>query len=130
VKAVSSTKVHPSPAHRRMATVLRALTGLSGLVILSGGALWLRSNGSAPAVFHPFYGEPASLRSVLLISMSASHGDPLALIQLGILLLIATPVLRVFFVGIEYVLERDWLYVTIAGIVLAVLAVSLAGHRL
>jgi uncharacterized membrane protein len=119
-----------SPMHRGMTAVLRSITVLSGLVILAGGALWQHCNASAPAVFHLFHGEPASLRSVPQIVMGAFRGDALALIQLGILLLIATPVLRVLFVGIGYAMERDWLYVTVAGIVLAVLAASLTGHRL
>jgi uncharacterized membrane protein len=51
-------------------------------------------------------------------------------VQFGILLLIATPVIRVLFVGIGYALEQDWLYVAVALIVLAVLGSSLIGHKL
>jgi uncharacterized membrane protein len=49
------------------------------------------------------------------------------IIQLGLLLLIATPVARVAFSVVAFALERDRLYVGITLIVLAVLAFSLAG---
>ncbi len=127
--------LHPSAAcesrmQRRMTATLRWITGVAGIVILAGGVLWLSRHGNAPAAFYPFLGEPASLRSVPLILTGAFHGHALAIIQLGVLLLITTPVIRVLCVGIGYVIERDWLYVTVAAIVLAVLAAGLLGHKL
>jgi uncharacterized membrane protein len=130
MKVIEPIETGELPICRGMAAALRWITLLAGLLILAGGALWLRCQGNAPAAFHPFLGEPASLRSVAQIVPAAFHGHALALVQLGILLLIATPVLRVLFVGIGYLIERDWLYVTVAGIVLAVLAASLTGHKL
>jgi uncharacterized membrane protein len=115
---------------RRMNVALRWVTVLAGMVILAGGVLWLRGAARAPVAFHSFSGEPASLRSVPQILVGASQCHPLAIVQLGILLLVSIPVLRVLCVGIGYVIERDWLYVTVAGIVLAVLAASLSGHKL
>jgi uncharacterized membrane protein len=53
------------------------------------------------------------------------HLNSLGLIQLGLLLLIATPVARVVFAVIGFALERDRLYVVVSAIVLAILAVSL-----
>lgn len=52
-------------------------------------------------------------------------GDPAALIQLGVLLLIATPVARVVFAVVGFALERDRLYVAVSVAVLAILAASL-----
>jgi uncharacterized membrane protein len=52
-------------------------------------------------------------------------GDPAAVIQVGVLLLIATPVARVVFAVIGFALERDRLYVAVSLAVLAVLAASL-----
>jgi uncharacterized membrane protein len=46
-------------------------------------------------------------------------------IQLGILVLIATPVARVLFSMLGFALERDWMYVVITAIVLALLLYSL-----
>jgi uncharacterized membrane protein len=118
------------PIQRVMTALLRWITVAAGVVILTGGVLLLLRQGSDPTVFHTFIGEPNSLRSVPQIAVGAFHGDALAIVQFGILLLVTTPVLRVFFVGIGYMLERDWLYVTVAGIVLAVLGSSLLGHKL
>jgi uncharacterized membrane protein len=118
------------PIQRMMTALLRWITVAAGVVILTGGVLLLLRGAGASTAFHTFIGEPASLRSVPQIVMGAFHGDALAIVQFGILLLITTPVLRVLFVGIGYVLERDWLYVTVAGIVLAVLGSSLLGHKL
>ena len=50
-----------------------------------------------------------------------------AIIQLGLLLLIATPVARVLFSAIAFALERDSMYVVITLIVLAILLYSLLG---
>jgi uncharacterized membrane protein len=52
------------------------------------------------------------------------------LIQLGLLLLIATPLARVAFSVAAFALEGDRLYVVVALIVLAVLICSLVGGRL
>jgi uncharacterized membrane protein len=51
--------------------------------------------------------------------------QPLAIAQLGLLVLIATPVLRVAISLLSFAAERDWLYVAITGVVLAILLVSL-----
>ncbi len=48
-------------------------------------------------------------------------GDPAAIIQLAVLLLIATPVARVVFALIAFGIERDKLYVAVSALVLAVL---------
>jgi uncharacterized membrane protein len=128
--SVEPLEAYESPIQRSMTAVLLWVTVGAGMVILTGGVLLLLRHGGAPTAFHTFIGEPDSLRSVPQIVTAAFHGHALAIIQLGILLLIITPVLRVLFVGIGYVIERDWLYVTVAGIVLAVLGSSLLGHKL
>ena len=46
---------------------------------------------------------------------------PQAIAQLGLVILVATPVLRVMTSLVGFVLERDWLYVAITAIVLAIL---------
>jgi uncharacterized membrane protein len=126
---VKPIEAYESRIQRNMTAVLRWITVVAGVVILVGGVLLLLRHGNAPTAFHTFMGEPDSLRSVPQIAMGALQGHALAIVQLGILLLIITPVLRVLFVGIGYLIERDWMYVTVAGIVLAVLGSSLLGHK-
>ena len=52
------------------------------------------------------------------------HGKPYALIALGLLVLIATPVVRVAVSVVTFLWERDRLYAIITAYVLAVLIVS------
>jgi uncharacterized membrane protein len=52
-------------------------------------------------------------------------GDAAAIVQLGVLLLIATPIARVIFAAIGFAVERDRLYVAISLAVLAVLIFGL-----
>jgi uncharacterized membrane protein len=128
--SVELIEASESAIQQTMTAILRWITVAAGLVILTGGVLLLLRHGGTPTAFRTFIGEPASLRSVPQIVTAAFHGHALAVVQFGILLLITTPVLRVLFVGIGYLIERDWLYVTVAGIVLAVLGSSLLGHKL
>jgi uncharacterized membrane protein len=52
------------------------------------------------------------------------------LIQLGLVLLIATPIVRVAFTSIAFALQRDKVYVIVTLIVLALLVYSLVdGYR-
>jgi uncharacterized membrane protein len=73
-----------------------------------------------------FYGEPTDLRYASDVLRDALGGHSRGLIQLGLLLLIATPVARVVLSIIEFARERDWLYVTTTLMVLATLIYSLA----
>ncbi len=65
---------------------------------------------------------PISLRAVVA---GAAVGKPYAIIELGILLLIATPIVRVALSVLFFLAQRDWLYVGITLFVLGVLALSL-----
>lgn len=55
---------------------------------------------------------------------SLCKGEGMAIIQLGILILILTPLMRIIFALIGYLKERDYVYVFISSIVLAIMAVS------
>jgi uncharacterized membrane protein len=51
-------------------------------------------------------------------------GDPLAIIALGLLILLATPFTRVAVSILAFAVERDWMYTTITVLVLLILVVS------
>jgi uncharacterized membrane protein len=55
----------------------------------------------------------------------ALHGR--GLIQLGLLILIATPIARVAFSVVAFLYQRDWTYVVVTLIVLGLLVYSLLG---
>ncbi len=58
------------------------------------------------------------------VFVGAAHGRPYAIIILGLLVLIATPVLRVAVSVVTFAWERDRLYTIITAYVLAILIVS------
>ena len=78
-----------------------------------------------PSYSH-FAGEPAELSNVAGIVRSALRGDGRGLIQLGLLVLVATPVLRVAGSLLAFVALRDRTYVVLTSVVLLLLASSLA----
>jgi uncharacterized membrane protein len=106
---------------------LRAGVTLAAGVVLTGGAVFLVRHGLAPTRYHAFAGEPSDLRELRGIARSAMTFHGRGIIQLGILFLLATPIARVAFSAVAFALERDWLYVSIASLVLAVLLYSLLG---
>jgi uncharacterized membrane protein len=116
---------------RRMDVVignlLRAGVLISALVVMVGGVLYLARNGPSPTDYRVFRGEPSDLRSVGGILRNAVALNGGGIIQLGLLLLIATPVARVAFSIFGFAEEHDRMYVVIASIVLLVLAYSLIG---
>jgi uncharacterized membrane protein len=75
--------------------------------------------------YHVFRGEPADLTSIRGILDEAGQLSGRGLIQLGLLLLVATPIARVVFSVIGFARQRDWLYVAITIVVLAFLTYSL-----
>ncbi|HSY11583.1 MAG TPA: DUF1634 domain-containing protein [Verrucomicrobiae bacterium] len=108
-------------------TLLRSGVILSAAVILFGAVLYLAHHGHEIPNYTAFHGEPESLKSPIEILQGVMHMSARAIIQFGLLLLIATPVARVLFSAIAFALERDVMYVVITLIVLAVLLFSLFG---
>jgi uncharacterized membrane protein len=98
---------------------------LSAAVVIAGGVWLMSRSGSAVVDFRQFRAEPRELRSVSALLKTASRPEPEAVIQFGLMLLIATPVARVIFSMVAFALQRDRAYVIITMIVLAVLAYSL-----
>ncbi len=105
--------------------LLRAGVLLAAAVVLGGGIAYLVRYGMDPAEHQVFHGEPGELRSPAAIVAFAWNGHSRGVIQLGLLLLIATPVMRVVFSVIGFARERDTQYVVFTLIVLAILLWSL-----
>ena len=81
--------------------LLRGGVSIAAAVVAAGGVWYLASGGPS--------GDPRAAR----------------LIWAGLLILVATPVARVIFSLTAFAMQRDWSYVVITSIVLAVLAYSL-----
>jgi uncharacterized membrane protein len=108
-----------------MGNLLRVGVLLAAGLVTIGALVYLARHYADPVHFNSFKLESPDLRTVAGIIKLSAHLDSLGLIQLGLLLLIATPVARVAFAIVGFALERDRLYVVVSCIVLAVLIVSL-----
>jgi uncharacterized membrane protein len=107
--------------------LLRAGVLLSAAVVILGGAVYMARHGHEVAGYRVFRGDTSPLRNVGGILHGTSQFSGRAIIQLGMLLLIATPVARVLFSAIAFAVERDYLYVAFTLIVLGVIGYSLFG---
>lgn len=106
--------------------LLRLGVLLAGSVVLFGAIVYLSRNGSAALPdYKSFHGETVQLSTVEGILAGCRQFRGRAIIQLGLLLLIATPVARVVFAVVAFALEKDKLYVVFTLIVLAILMFSL-----
>ncbi len=110
---------------RRMETIMGRLLQvgvlLASFVMLVGGLLYVRAHHEGVTDYRVFKSEPQALRHVGGVMGGVATGDPAAIIQFAVLLLIATPVARVVFALIAFGIERDKLYIGVSSLVLAVL---------
>lgn len=104
-----------------LAHVLR--TGVmtaAALVIVGAIVYFVRGAHTVPQFSH-FSGEPDDLRSVTGVLADARRLGGRGLMQLGVIALIATPIVRVALSAVVFVRIRDWLYTIVTLIVLALL---------
>jgi uncharacterized membrane protein len=106
-------------------TLLRVGVTLSSIVVLCGGVFYLFQFGMQPPHHQIFRGEPADLRTIPGITREALSGNSRGIIQIGLLLLIGTPIARVIFSVYAFARSGDHLYVGITIIVLLTLLASL-----
>jgi uncharacterized membrane protein len=107
--------------------LLRIGVGTAAAVVLVGAAAYLVRHGFGHANYRVFRGEPSDLRTLRGIVRAAVGLHPRGIIQLGLVLLIATPVARVAFSVFAFAVERDRMYVVFTLMVLGILILSLAG---
>lgn len=100
---------------------------IASAVVLLGGVLYLIRHGTEPAEYHVFRGEPSEFRSPAGVVNAVLSGSRRGIIQLGLLILIATPVLRVIISLLTFLLQREFIYVIVTSLVLASLTYSLIG---
>lgn len=110
-----------------LGNLLRAGVLLSAFVVSIGAIIYLVRHGRAPVDYRIFRGEPAHLRGVRGIVWDSLALRGRAIIQFGLLLLIATPVARVVFSIVGFAKERDGMYVVFTSIVFSILLYSLLG---
>ena len=109
--------------------LLRTGVLMAATTVAVGGAVFLIRHPSPVTNYRVFQGEPSELRTLKGILAEALQWRGRGLIQLGLLILIATPVARVTFSVFAFLYERDWTYVAVSLLVLGLLLWSLfSGH--
>jgi uncharacterized membrane protein len=111
-----------------MGLLLRSGVILAASIVLAGGVIYLVRYPFPAINYHVFQGEPQNLRTVSGVFSEAKAFHGRGLIQLGLLVLIATPIARVTFSVFAFFYERDWKYVVFTLIVLGLLLYSLLGR--
>ena len=96
-----------------MGRLLQSGVVAAGAAMLIGGAYYLALHGGETPNYAAFKGVTRDSRETVLWA--------------GVILMIATPVLRVAFAVVGFAMERDWLYTGISLVVLALLAYALFG---
>jgi uncharacterized membrane protein len=124
-----STQITDQRIENIIAGMLRAGVILSATLVLGGGIWYLFQFGAGRPEYGKFQGAPAMMRSVSGIVRGAVMLDARSWIQLGLLVLIATPVARVLFSIFAFLAQRDRTYVAITLVVAGVLLYSLFGVK-
>lgn len=126
----AATKWSDERIEQWISSLLRGGVYLAAGVTTLGGIAVLAQRGRSPADYRVFRGEPAGLLSLRGVLSGIGRLDSHAVVQFGLILLIATPVARVLVSLVAFVLQRDRLYVVITAVVLLVLLFSffLGGH--
>jgi uncharacterized membrane protein len=107
--------------------VLRFGVILAVLITVAGAALLLIRNGHASG--RRLLAAEAGQRSPMQIFSQAAHGDGSAIILIGLLVLLATPVFRVASMIMAFARERDWIYAAVSAAVLCVLIFGIVFAR-
>ncbi len=96
-------------------------------IVVLGGGFYFAAHGRESPSLTVFRGEPAALRAPVTVLQGALAGNPAAVIQLGLLVLVATPVARVALSAVAFARVHDWVYATVSLWVFGVLIYSLLG---
>ncbi len=98
---------------------------LSSIITIAGGIIYVFQHPHEQPSFKTFVGAPEYLRELSTIIPKVFQLDGLAIVQLGVAVLIATPILRIAFSILAFAIEKDRMYVVITCIVLAIILSNL-----
>ncbi len=110
-----------------MGVVLRTGVILAAAIVLVGGGLFLTRHPRPVRDYRVFAAEPEAYRTVSGIAREATALHGRGFIQLGLLVLIATPIARVASSLLAFLWQRDWTYVVVTATVWGLLIYGLWG---
>jgi len=105
--------------------VLQVGVVLAAAVVLVGGVGYLLGHAMQAYDYRVFRGEPVDLRTLAGIVRGALGLDGRDVVQLGVVLLLATPIVRVALSAFAFARQRDVTYVLVTSVVLLLLLASL-----
>jgi len=109
--------------------ILRIGVIASMAIVFIGGILFVYRHGHSIPDYRTFKGVPYFIHNTEGIFDGVLHFKGQAIIQAGIVLLIATPIIRVAFSAVGFILEKDYLYTLITLLVLLIILISMiTGH--
>ena len=108
-----------------MGRLLRSGVFLAAAIVLIGGILFVLQQHNQSADFTHFHGTPLSILDFSSFLPQLAHGSGTAIIELGLIALILTPIARVVFALVAFLMERDALYAAISLFILAILLYGL-----
>ncbi|GAA0560089.1 DUF1634 domain-containing protein [Chitinophaga japonensis] len=110
-----------------LGTLLRYGVIVSSIVVMLGGVIYLFRHGQEAPEYHAFAGPNDRWDNLPAILRGMWHGHGMEIIQLGVVMLIATPIARIVFSVLAFFIEKDYLYVGITLVVLGVIMFSMIG---
>ncbi len=132
--AVPDVRGETDATARVLGAILRVGVLLSAAIILFGVVLFVHRRGAGVILFGPRgvpagAGEDPSTVRELLSALTGNEHVPTAVTDIGLLTLMVTPVLSVVVSLVAFARARDWTYVVLAAVVLAMLALGVVlGH--
>jgi uncharacterized membrane protein len=105
--------------------ILRIGVSASMIIVFIGGVFFVYRHGHSIPDYRDFKGVPYFIHNTGGILEGVRNLKGQAIIQLGIILLIATPVIRVAFSAVGFIIEKDYLYTAISVIVLLIILASM-----
>ncbi|MEK7705651.1 MAG: DUF1634 domain-containing protein [Myxococcota bacterium] len=112
---------------RLIGKVLLLGVGLAAAIVLAGAVLYLVRHGHETARYGIFHGEPTALRTIHGVILSSAALSARAIIQLGLIVLVAVQLVRVGLTVWLFWVARDRVFVAVSVVVLAMLLYSLVG---
>ena len=106
---------------------------LACLLATIGGVYYLMQHGLDPVPDYRHFDVASAAAQTNYTTLGGLwqgilHGDAASCVQVGVIVLILTPIARVVLSLFDFIVEQDWLYVSITAIVLAgIISNSLGG---
>lgn len=115
-----------------IARTLRWGVGIACALAVVGGAMYLWQHGGEPMKDYTHFPADAESSQTAYTTLEGIFSGVMGLtavgwIQLGVVVLLLTPMMRVALSLVDFVKERDWLYAFITAVVLAVIIVNSIG---